>query len=294
MEVQQVLLATDLSDHARGAYGGAAKLASKLGANLHLVHFAGAIPSLRPRTSRETLLDTLKRDIEDESNEHSAFVGIEVRPHLQHHHWTRSRQWAFERELDIDLIVMSPQWQTGLAKILLGSFADRVVRHSSVPVLHFRQTESAGTLHPKTILVPHDFCDGPETVVSTMQWLDRHYTCVFRPFHVYTPSWANAQSVRGTEHHIARAMKGSRAILVEERFVKLVHEDLVGLDLTTEAAQGHPSQKVVQQANYLPADLVLVGKREGPGSVTRAVIREARCSMLTAPVIDSDDLEQTP
>ena len=81
---------------------------------------------------------------------------------------------------------------------------------------------------------------------------------------------------------------------MEERFAKLVHEDLHGLDVTLETAQGYPSQQVVQQANHLPADLVFVGKREGLGSVARAVTREASCSVLTVPFIDSDDLEQTP
>ena len=60
MEVQQILLTTHLSDHARGAYGCATNLASKLGANLHLVHFAGAIHSFLSKASREALLDTLK------------------------------------------------------------------------------------------------------------------------------------------------------------------------------------------------------------------------------------------
>ena len=81
---------------------------------------------------------------------------------------------------------------------------------------------------------------------------------------------------------------------MEERFAKLVHEDLHGLDVTLETAQGYPSQQVVQQSNNLAAYLVFVGKREGLGSVARSVTREASCSVLTVPFIDSDDLEQTP
>lgn len=288
MEIQQILLTTDLSEHARRAYGCAANLASKFGATLHLVHFAGALPSFIPTASRETLLDTLEGTIVDEASEHAAFEGIEVQPHLQRHRWSRSGQRSLERELAIDLVVMSPQGRTGIAKILLGSFADRVVRHSSVPVLLFRR-ERGETLNPQTVYVPHDFYDRPRNVVPAMRWLDNNYHCSFRFLHVYNPSWANSQSVRRIEHHFVRALKASQTMSVEERFSKLVDEELHGLDVSLETAQEYPSQQVVQHANHLPADLILLGKREGLGSVARAVTREVKCSLLTIPTIDQEN-----
>jgi nucleotide-binding universal stress UspA family protein len=295
MKVSQILLTTDFSDNARGAYRCAADLASKLHAKLHLVYFAGAIPFAggMPRfadmTAREPLFDALENALTKEAREHTAFDGLDIQPRLQRRRWTRSRQRALEQELHIDLIVMSPQGRTGLAKLLLGSFADRVVRHSSLPVLLFRQTESTETLDPRTVLVPHDFYDRPRTILPAMRWLANQFNCKFRFLHVYDPSWSNSQAVRGIEQQFAQMLKSTPSLSIEERFAKLVDEDLQGLDVTLETAQGIPSVQVVQRTNQMPADLVLLGKREGLGSVARSVIREAKCSVLTAPVIDSED-----
>lgn len=290
MNIRHLLLTTDLSDNARGAYQCAASLASKFDANLQLIHFSGAIPNLIPTTSRHTLLNALEKALADESNQHPAFEEIDVQPRLEQQRWTRKRQRAIEQKLGIDLIVMSPQGRTGLAQMLLGSFADRMVRHSSVPVLLFRPVENSGTLDPRTVLIPHDFYDRPQAILPAMRWLDRHYSSAFRFLHVYDPSLATgSQSVRGMEQQFALALKSPNAMSIEDRFAKLVDEDLQGLDVILETAQGIPSQQVVQRANQLPADLVLLGKRDGLGSVARTVIREAKCSVLTIPASGQDD-----
>ena len=290
MKIRRILLTTDLSDNARGAYRCAANLASNFDASLHLVHFAGAIPSLISPASRDTLFDTLETALADEAGDHPAFAGVDATTHLQRHRWTRTRQRTLERKLDIDLIVMSPQGRTGLAKMLLGSFADRIVRHSSVPVLIFRAREHSESLSARTVLVPHDFYDRPHAILPAMRWLDSSFNSAFHFLHVYDPSLAtSSQSVRGMEQRFAVALKSVNMMSVEERFAKLVDEDLHGLDVTLETAQGFPSQQVVQRANQPSVDLVLLGKRDGLGSVARSVTREAKCSVLTIPSIDQDD-----
>ena len=282
------LLTTDLSDNARQAYECAASLTSKFEATLHLVHFAGAILNLVP-ASRDKLLDTLEQALTDESSQHQKFEDIDIQPRLEPQRWTRKRQRTLEQELDIDLIVMSPQGRTGLAKMLLGSFADRLVRHSSVPVLLFRPTENSATLNPRTVLVPHDFYDRPQAVLPAIRWLDQQFNSTFRFLHVYDPSFMTSpQSVRGMERQFALALKSTHTMSIEERFAKLVDEELQELDATLETAQGIPSQQVVQRANHLPADLVLLAKRDGLGSVARSVIREAKCSVLTMPTMEED------
>jgi nucleotide-binding universal stress UspA family protein len=46
------------------------------------------------------------------------------------------------KELQADLIVMGPRGKTGLAQFLIGSVAERVVRHAHCPVLTVRDLEA--------------------------------------------------------------------------------------------------------------------------------------------------------
>ena len=48
---------------------------------------------------------------------------------------------AMAESLDVDLIVMSTHGRTGLSRFLLGSVAEKVVRHAPCPVLTVRQRE---------------------------------------------------------------------------------------------------------------------------------------------------------
>lgn len=52
----------------------------------------------------------------------------------------------FAKEQGIDLIVMATHGRTGLAHVLLGSVTEKVVRHSSVPVLTIKPQEIADGL----------------------------------------------------------------------------------------------------------------------------------------------------
>ena len=284
MTNRNILLTTDFSDNARAAYACATQLAIEFDASLHLVHFAGAMPNLIPSSSREMILDAMKSILAEEISSHSEFEGVDVHPRLERHRWTSSRQIALERELEIDVIVMSPQGKTGLSQILLGSFADRVIGQASVPVLLFRPTQGSQAFEPRTVLVPHLFYDRPRAVLPAMRWLNSQFQSKFRFLHVYDPRLNNLQSIRGLEGQLTKILESIQSFSFEERFAELKTDELSGLDVTLETAQGFPSQEILQRANRPPTDLVLLGKQEGLGGVARFVIRETKCSVLTVPV----------
>jgi nucleotide-binding universal stress UspA family protein len=66
----------------------------------------------------------------------------------------------------VDLVVMGKKGQSGLEKILVGSVANHVLRHSPVPVL---VTQKKKTLAIRKILVPTDFAKG-EDVERDYAW----------------------------------------------------------------------------------------------------------------------------
>lgn len=56
-----------------------------------------------------------------------------------------------------DAVVLCTAGRTGLAHLLIGSIAEKVVRHAPVPVLTFRPEAADGKSLFRIILVPHDF-----------------------------------------------------------------------------------------------------------------------------------------
>ena len=56
-----------------------------------------------------------------------------------------------------DCILLSTAGRTGLRHLVIGSVAEKVVRHAPVPVLTFRPNARRGRELFRTILVPHDF-----------------------------------------------------------------------------------------------------------------------------------------
>lgn len=281
MRIDQILLFTDMSENARTAYPAAIDLASLCSADLHFAQFAGALPPFVPASYRKKYYDALDDELQSEASQYLELAEVNATCHLIRDRWTRGRQDALEAELQADLIVMSPHGRTGLEHVLLGSFADRIVQHTSLPVLLFRQFGQAATLSLKLILVPHDFYDRPQAVIPAIRLLSQLFDAKFRFLHVYDRSAQELPTIRAMEEQFMRA--GSFGT-VEERFAKLVEEELAGVDADLETTEGIPSLQVVQRGKELRADLILLGKREGMGSVAREATRQAACSVMTVPL----------
>ena len=70
--------------------------------------------------------------------------GLQVSTHVRYGHDADEILNHAERD-EIDLIAMSTHGRTGVGRFIMGSVADRVLRHSSKPVLLMRaKQESAG------------------------------------------------------------------------------------------------------------------------------------------------------
>ncbi len=287
MNIRNILVMTDFSEIARGVYASAVDIASRLDAMIHLVHFSSVVPAFMPQFDREQYLESIEEALSSEASTHPSLTNANITPHLQRKHWTRSRQRALEEKLEIDLIIISPTGRDGIPLALLGSFADRVIQHSSVPVLLLRPGRDATTFNPQTVLVPHDFYDPPTTVLPAMEMLAAHFDSSFRFVYVYQSQTYNDDPVRVWIDNISHS-GGAGTQTVEDRFAMLVRGPLAGLDATLEKCQGIPALQAVQRAKDLPADLVLIGKLDGLCGVARHVVREANCSVLTVPIPDGE------
>jgi nucleotide-binding universal stress UspA family protein len=138
-QVSRILVATDFSVQARNALEWARRLADAFGARLVLFHVINIFSLAEMGCAMEGGIDPLGL-VREQSQKCIAELKSQF-PDLE----TMIREGAprpmiidAARELNCQLIVMGTHGRSGLAHLLLGSVAEYVVRHSSVPVLTIR------------------------------------------------------------------------------------------------------------------------------------------------------------
>ena len=146
--IDHILLTTDLSGEALRPFEPVLELAEFLKSRvtvLHVLPVLQAIPygaPLAPPVSPPDLPQSLAKarsSVEEQcsSLEYGVDPSIEV---LSHEDPARGIvEYASENE--VDLIALSSHGRTGFRRATLGSVAERVLRHSAVPVLSFHRTE---------------------------------------------------------------------------------------------------------------------------------------------------------
>lgn len=143
-EIKTVLVATDFSPCAKEAVIGAAQIAKKHGAAVHVAHALDTpIPMFTPydvaippgvieqaRASATESLEKTRQQIEAE--------GLTVEAHLTEGPAAVGITRLAE-ELGVDLIVVGTRGHTGLKHVMLGSVAERTIRLAPCSVLAVKQ-----------------------------------------------------------------------------------------------------------------------------------------------------------
>ena len=142
IDLKRILAPTDFSEYSNAAIGYACALADKFDSQLHLLHVlevhasstpvfgAGLALSPRVRESRAAAEKALERVADGRAAVRATAEGPTFLEILR-----------YAKENDIDLIVMGTHGRSGLAHVMLGSVAERIVRKAPCPVLTVR--------HPK-------------------------------------------------------------------------------------------------------------------------------------------------
>jgi universal stress protein A len=144
MRIQRILLPTDFSTHSAAATKYACELATRFGAELHLLHALEVHLSATPtfgmgldlpryvRESRHAAEKALAGALDPQWAAGQAVVRavVEGSPKVE--------IVKYARQHDIDLIVLATHGRSGLAHVLIGSVAESVVRTAPCPVLTVR------------------------------------------------------------------------------------------------------------------------------------------------------------
>ena len=119
-------------------------LALLLDAKLNLIYVSKAhvLPGVDPTDAQVKVVNTAKEYLETIQERLSA-KNFEIEIHTPYGN-PADKILEFCRRHDIDLIAMSTHGRSGIGRWLLGSVAEKVVRHSEIPVLLLRSHEMDG------------------------------------------------------------------------------------------------------------------------------------------------------
>ena len=143
---RKILVPTDFSDHSNRALDYAVELATKLDAEVHVVHVY-EIPFLSVPDAPWVITSDVVQSIESASRGALERLiknrgGAKIKPMLRSGD-ARAQIEAACAEVGADLIVMGTHGRRGIAHALLGSVAEYVMRTAAIPVLTVRAVAQA-------------------------------------------------------------------------------------------------------------------------------------------------------
>jgi len=289
-KLTRVLAATDFSPTADVAVDRAIDVARQHGAALRLVHvltLPAPLPDYVPASSdfgqelHEIALKKLSETAE-RAERQGVEVDLEVPIGVPSQIIIRGAE-----EHGAGLVVIGTRGLTGLAHLLLGSTAERVVQRAPCPVLSIHP-EDTGERPIRTILVPTDFSPHAEEAARVAEALlcaggEASKLILLNAFHLpieYTAYGPIPTSVHYMEDAGADAQE--RLDLAAD---KLRRE---GLEVETVAREGYAPEVIVDAAKQHKADLIAMGThgRTGIahlllGSTAERVVQHAGCPVMT-------------
>ena len=280
--VNDIVFATDFSPAAEKALLYAANLARRFRAALHVVNAVEpANYALPPETwhtadqARELETKKLRAFLQ------SSFPDVENEVQLWEGTVSQVVTSAIDRD-KADLVVLGTHGRTGVAKLLLGSAAEEILRNAPCPVLTIgphAQTEQPSQLNG--ILYATDFSPASLAGARYAIALAQQYGAMLTLLHVIED--------RKTDELV----HGSDLMASSERLLRnLVPE---GVELSSEprceVKQGVPADTILEAARQIQAGLIVLGARRASGvpgaashlpvATVHGVIAQAPCPVLT-------------
>jgi nucleotide-binding universal stress UspA family protein len=192
----------------------------------------------------------------------------------------------------VDLVVVGATGRTGLARLLMGSTAERIVRHAPCSVLVARPSPASNHL-----LAATDLSDAATPAVERAKAEAEWRGGALHLVHAMDFSALGWTAAAGPLGGFGVAMPPERMAQMR----KLAEEalrDLGGPAATVHVVEGSAKRAVVSLAESLPAGLVIVGthgrtglRRMALGSVAEAIARVAPCSVL---VVRKEETKEKP
>ena len=196
---------------------------------------------------------------------------------------------AAGHDFKADLIITGHRGHGAMTSVFLGSVARDVVEHADRPVLIARRPTCDRIVFAE---------DGSESAYAARRLLTTSAIFQAKPVHVVAvaqlqrPLLAAAAAVVSEGARASATDAASDARVSYQRLAHEVAEELriAGLNPTADVREGDPAEQILAAAREVDADLIVMGTRGRGGvarvllgSVARAVLLGARCSVLVVP-----------
>ncbi len=175
--LHKILVGSDFSETARVALDRAVAVGKLHGSQLHLVHAIETyeVPKNVPLDVQQLVTEKVEGSLADLERIVSQ-AGLDVTSEFH-----VGKAWKVladaERRTEPDLMVVGTRGQHSYPKALLGSTADRVIRHSIAPVLTVHPADVARPVMIKTVLVATDFSEEAARATSFALRSSAHSRC---------------------------------------------------------------------------------------------------------------------
>lgn len=283
-----IAIATDFSEHAERAVVIGADIAQRSGADVTLLHVFDPSPYMQlleprsPDQAEQAMGDAARKELERLAGEH--LKGVErVRTAALRHASAPAGICEYAREHDVDLVVVGTQGRTGLARVLMGSCAARLVRHAHCDVLVVRGDTSDWNV--RHIVAPTDLSDNASAAIAAAGQIHETFGGRLSLLHVL-------------DETVPIPSIETFGLANSDTLARRLKEDLEGIRTTLfvddETISSHvlvgetPAPGICRWAKEHDAQLVVVAThgRTGLaamliGSVAEQVVQQAPCPVLT-------------
>jgi nucleotide-binding universal stress UspA family protein len=287
--LKKILFPTDFSEPSQAALPFAVAMAREFGATIHALHVLAPDPCVYGCAAPETVAVAIEAQEDAAEVEMQRVVGqIENVPH--HAVVVRAMGvWpALEQaiaDFDADLIVVGTHGRTGVQKLVLGSVAEEIFRHSPIPVL---------TIGPWARKGAHNAAKFHRVLFAT------NFSPEANAAALYAISLAEEHEARLTVLNVIHErVQETRNTRIESSVANVMHElhEIVPQDAELwcrpEAVveYGDPAARILEVAKQRDADLIVLGVRDAAGRMGAAthleratahkVVAHASCPVLT-------------
>lgn len=288
--IKRLLLATDFSDWARRAEHYACSLAASWQIPLTIMTVLEFPPGMDPEYALNK--HYLTERMEDGSfrladfKARATLMGIQATTRIARG-IPSDEVVAAARAEDTDLLIIGTRGASGLAHVLLGSTAERVIRTAPCPVLAVRtpdgdlSVEQAVSLH--RILVPTDFSECSLDALEFAAIVAMQSKASIELLHVLDPvcygidfTLGNIKEREQRRRRMSEGLEGLAADLSK-----------AGIAVNTRLRGGLPATTILEEAQHSSSNLIVMGThgRRGlshlvGGSVTEAVLRLGQSPVL--------------